>query len=210
MKTNQKVTMKTKLIKLAYGVALLGAMAVDASNHAQAQGFFYSGGNGTPLTVTLESDLQFPVTQAITDNGGAIIFFNNTAFSTSQGTQQAMSAVLSGLVLTDSRTGIIPESSSIYGNSACISSGYEFYIGFFTAANACDIRVGDVLTLSAGSATTLGAFDSPTPTPSDSFVVNNNYGIQIGAGTFAPVPEPSTMALAALGGASLFLFRRRK
>ena len=110
--------MKTKLIKLAYGVALLGAMAVDASNHAQAQGFFYSGGNGTPLTVTLESDLQFPVTQTITDNGGAIIFYDNTAFSTSQAFQQSISAVVSGLVLTDSRTGIIPESSSIYGNSA--------------------------------------------------------------------------------------------
>ena len=189
---------------------MLGAMAVDASNHAQAEGFSYSGGNGTPLTLTLGSDLQFTVTHSITDNGGAIIFYDNTAFSTSQAFQQSISAVVSGLVLTDSRTGIIPESSSIYGNSACLSSGYEFYIGFFTAANTCDIRVGDVLTLSAGSATTLGAFDSPTPTPSDSFVVENNYGTQIGAGTFAPAPEPSTMALAALGGASLLLFRRRK
>ena len=202
--------MKTKLIKLAYGVALLGAMAVDASNHAQAQGFFYSGGNGTPLTVTLESDLQFPVTQTITDNGGAIIFYDNTAFSTSQAFQQSISAVVSGLVLTDSRTGIIPAMTGRSYDGCASTYNNIFFYGYFTATRTCDIQVGDVLTLSAGSATTLGAFDSPTPTPSDSFVVENNYGTQIGAGTFAPVPEPSTMALAALGGASLLLFRRRK
>jgi hypothetical protein len=40
--------------------------------------------------------------------------------------------------------------------------------------------------------------------------VENNYGTQIGAGTFAPVPEPSTLALAGLSGLGLLLFRRRK
>jgi hypothetical protein len=202
--------MKTKLIKLACGAALLGAMAVDASHHAQAQGFSYSGGNGTPLTVTLDSDLQFTVTQAITDNGGAIIFYDNTAFSTSQAFQQDNSAVVSGLVLTDSRTGIIPAMTGSSFDGCCSSYDDSFFYGYFTANNICNIQVGDVLTLSAGSATTQYAFNAPAPTPSDSFVVKNNYGVQIGAGTFAPVPEPSTLALAGLGGLGLLRFRRRE
>jgi hypothetical protein len=41
-------------------------------------------------------------------------------------------------------------------------------------------------------------------TPTSTSTVQGQFGV------FAPVPEPSTMALAALGGASLLLFRRRK
>ena len=47
---------------------------------------------------------------------------------------------------------------------------------------------------------------SVTPTTLSSGLVGS-FGV---GGTVAPTPEPGTMALAALGGASLLLFRRRK
>jgi PEP-CTERM motif len=59
-----------------------------------------------------------------------------------------------------------------------------------------------------------GPIPGPAGTPGTFSAANtaqfgNTTGLQFGV-IAAPVPEPGTMALAALGGASLLLFRRRK
>jgi hypothetical protein len=55
-----------------------------------------------------------------------------------------------------------------------------------------------------------GIFDSATQASSSVGVPNLNNGLYHGSFTIAPVPEPSTLALAGLGGAALLLFRRKK
>lgn len=99
-----------------------------------------------------------------------------------------------------SLAGSTPVAGSVVGNNAIYLVAWSSAYADPTAAAAANAAVGwsKVFTYSAvASIGTPGTFAAAGYTP-------------FGVNSIAATPEPSTMALAALGGASLLLFRRRK
>jgi len=89
---------------------------------------------------------------------------------------------------------------------------YKFYeVAWYAGAGGTDTTIalasaaGDYVGWSQVFNYTTTASTVPPPTAMSSALVGNF----VVGGTIAPAPEPGTMALAALGGASLLLFRRR-
>ena len=138
----------------------------------------------TPAVYTNISTLVFtPVAQRTLANGG--VSFNGGASFGVVGTAGQNQGQVSGVTYSVFLVGW----GGGYANIA--------------AAAAAGAAVGwsSVFQYTSGinSGATVGNFSSLSP----------NFGVFTPAGA-GPVPEPSTMALAALGGASLLLFRRRK
>ena len=205
-------------------VILSGALLVST---IQAQSLFtYSGGNGSPLDVTLNSDIQFTVTANVTALYG-IGFAITDAYSSPQTStpgspDEVMFTVTSGLTLSDSM-GAIPSLSMVTVGVPVLgapSSGYNtaslnnetFTLFFETYPNSASLPVGDVITLSPGTGVSMGNYASIAPTcaPDDTIVVHDGMANLLDAIPTEPVPEPTTLALAGLGGLGLLAFRRRK
>jgi hypothetical protein len=86
---------KASLGKLICGLALLGVAVT-----APAQSLFtYSGGNNTPLSLSLNSEIQFTLPDNVTAQYG-IGFSITNAFSSSQTPGGVLINILSGLSLT--------------------------------------------------------------------------------------------------------------
>jgi len=181
--------------------------------------FTYSGGNGTPLSLSLNSDIQFTVQSDVMAQYG-IGFSILNAFSSPQTPNGNMFNISSGLTLTDSRLGTlsvsgvsvgVPFLSSAPHNTANLN--YEtLYLFFqFPSMGSLNLSAGDVITLSTGSGVSSGNFSWPTPTlaPDATIVAHDGWGDLLANIPVEPVPEPTTMALAGLGVLSL-LFRHRK
>ena len=208
-------------------ILLLGATWLTA----QAQGpalFTYSGGNGTPLALSLNADLQFTVASDVTAAYG-IGFSILNAFGTPQtpGGNQLM--VSSGLTLTDSRLGQLTLSCVQVGSPFLQGAPHNtagldnttLYLFFQVNSPSLNLLAGDVITASAGSGVTSGNFFLPTPMLPDNSTLIVHDGnadllgaIPVSSVVFAspgPVPEPSMLALSAVGGmGALLCFRRRK
>jgi len=91
------------------------------------------------------------------------------------------------------------------GNIGSTVSSLQAYLlnPTFNAWVGQSVVSGSLVAGTLGSTPAVGLWGATTP---------NIQGFTLGlvAGSVAPVPEPGTMALAALGGASLLLFRRKK
>jgi hypothetical protein len=216
--------MDKQIIRITLGLALFGAAL--SSSRIQAQSLFtYSGGNGSPLDVTLNSDIQFTVTANVTAQYG-IGFAITDAYSSPQTStvgspDEVMFTVTSGLTLSDSM-GAIPSYSMITVGVPVLgapSSGYNtaslndetFTLFFETYPNSASLPVGDVITLSPGTGVSMNyASIAPTCAPDDTIVVHDGEANLLDSISTEPVPEPTTLALAGLGGLGLLLIRRRK
>ncbi|MGA2281729.1 MAG: PEP-CTERM sorting domain-containing protein [Verrucomicrobiota bacterium] len=227
--------MKTNLIKLTCGLALLGA--------------------ATPVPAQSLFDVQFN-TSGHQQTGAAVIgqsgdYWN--LLTTKSGTSSLMDSqdASSGVSFTWASQGL--EGSGVYpdgfsgGSYASLMGGYVFEIGSQTMSFANlpadasytlyiytqgDYASDDRETSVTVSGTTYTT--APTDGAANTFIAGQNYleitGMTDGSGNLQftyqaavdeadingiqlsinPVPEPSTLALAGLGGLSLLLFRRRK
>jgi len=137
-------------------------------------------------------------------------------------TATAWSSLLSGAIQVDNGTANTPSVTQIAGTTGTFAANgsTSWTASNLTAGNAYSCIMvawsGAYTTVSAASTAnalvgcskvfTYTPAVPPGSAPSMTALVGT-FGV---GGTIAPTPEPGTMALAALGGASLLLFRRRK
>ena len=200
-------------------------MAVGAMVSSYAQGTFNWGNSGTTLVsaggvstpVLATSQFNFAVFFAPSDTVGAAgqsLSLGAPIFTTTHGYNTNTTAA--GRV--SSRTGIIESSGALGAGSTVdfIIRGWSINAGATYAAALANWNNGSPL-----GAVGAGMFFGQS-TVGNNFVLGGgpipNAGI-VGAGAsqvggfnmaYFPAPEPSSMALAGLGAASLLIFRRRK
>ena len=198
--------MKTRLV-LTLAAAVLGLATLGASD-ARAQGMLtFSGGNGAPLTLTLNA----PVTYVITTAADA---YNGPSFNF-----QGVGNVFHLSNVGTAASGTI--AFTINGRAAqtvnTLNSGYGY--GDLTAADAYiygampGVAVGDTVVLQAGTLTTSGNFaGAPPASGSYPTFIFDGYGdrLDVVNGVAGPVPEPSTWALLAVGTAAFTLALRQR
>ncbi len=155
----------------------------------------WSGGNGSPLSLTLSSPVAFTATGsspfiAFIMPGAGDSFTSFTAvtgltYSVNGGSDQAIDSIHSGYSVGN----VVPNDTYIFNGTGA------------------GVIIGDVVTLSAGTLTTTDSFaGAPPSNTSVEMFITDELGVNIGGGT--AVPETST---ALLGGLSLLgLLRRRR
>jgi hypothetical protein len=201
LKNSMALSIRSTLSSL---LLLCVGLFTSASLHAQSQAALtFTGGNNTPLTLTL----ALPVTYTITASGtnGPLFVFQNIAnevlgyqpavtgslsYSIDGGTLQSITVLSAGNINVGN---IQPTDWYLFGNNAF--SGTVF-------------QVGDVVTLFSGSITTTGVHANFPDAPP----ANGLYSTFIADGTGAnisAVPEPGSLALLGIGGGALLLISRR-
>lgn len=189
-------------------LALTAVAFLAASNAPALPLFTFTGGAGSPLTVSLTQDISFTVPSPVTAVGG-MAFLDANAFTTAQAGGFHAATIASGLVLSDSSGPLDVDFYSL-GVSPLAPKG--LYL-FFQARNGnFALPAGDIVTLSAGSTTATswpGLMEVPAMLASDSLIAGDGVGNVLGIpSAVASVPEPSVLAFAGLGAAALWLCRR--
>jgi hypothetical protein len=167
--------MAKSLLPLAAAFFLVAASAQGQAN------LTFSGGNGSPLSLTLTQPVTFTINIAGPSNG-PIFDFQNLG-----GGNQAFSQEGSGLAL-----GAIA-ANDVYANGSFVS-----------------LNLGDVVLLHAGTLTTTPNFAAAPPANgSYNAFITNTSGTRASANGVA-VPEPQSAAFFALGGLALLWWVMRK
>ncbi len=157
----------------------------------------WSGGNGSPLSVTLNDPVTFVVGTAATQEGFDMVGVGNLGLGYSSATGLAYS------VNGGSNLFIINTISSSGTSGGDVSANDTYFFGDFA-----NLVPGDVVTLNAGTLTTALPFAAAPPSNSSvEMFVFDTVGINIGGGT--AVPEASTALLGGLGLLGLLRRRRR-
>jgi hypothetical protein len=167
----------------------------------------FSGGAGTPLTITLPQPISYTVTPFVAAVPPAFVFkdvgnimpgpFLTGEFGPVSGTLSY--TVNGGSALSINRAGTV---------SFGIVDGDDLTIGF--SDDFAGVTVGDVIILSSGSVTTdfNVAAAPPSPALHDAIMVvaGGPVGLQLANGV--PIPEPAGFALLAFIGVSMCGRRR--
>ena len=199
---NTKTNSLRRALTLAAACLTLGTLGLS---HARAQAnLTFTGGEGTPLTITLDQPVTYVITTAVTAGSGPVFLFENVgdvftfdtagtgtlAFTLNAGTPQSL-----------------PFSRSDYTGGVQVPTDLEI------ASLSYDpvLAVGDVVTLQAGSLTTSYDFaGAPPASASYPTFIADFYGDRLTAlDGVSAVPEPSTWALLAAGTGLLGLTLRR-
>jgi hypothetical protein len=180
----------------SFTLSIVAAFAFASSAYAGMVQVDFSGGSGTPLTITLPQPVSYTVVNFPTV-GNATFVFQGTGnmFSGSIGASGSLS-------FTQNAGALIPIDGAQQFNQADTTlNDLAFYNQTFFGLNH-----SDVILLSAGSVTTTSNIAAPAP-PSGlySTFLTDGASREMGEGT--AVPEPTTLMLFAL--AAPILLRRR-
>jgi hypothetical protein len=191
-------------IKLVSLLTIFGGMVLN-SQRAQAEAnLTFSGGNGTPLTMTLTEPVTYTITSTVaaTQLGFAFQGVGNVLGNTTLGVNSTLVYAINGGA---------PIAIS-FMTSGATSGDLANTTYMFSAGTAPSISLGDTVLLSAGAVTTMSNVTAAAPANGSypTFIYNRN-GTRISSfGTSAvTAPEPGTLALLAIGGVG-FVSRLRR
>jgi len=207
--------MKTNLLKLTCGLALLGVVATASAQSTLT----ISGSPGGVVSETLDNNISFTITNSnipAEDTALGVVFQNTVS-----GITNFVNAYIRPPYLSTMQMNINGGSpfavdywvaGRYYGGVITHNDSY-----FYSDLSTKYVYSGDTVTLLAGtlSATAPLGFVLPVSGNYNAFIMDD-YGNALSAYStitiaVSSVPEPSTLALAGLGGlAMLWQFRRRK
>lgn len=204
--------MKTNLAKLAYGLALLGAAATAPAQSTMNINLSDDGSGNTAISWTVSGDLVSGGATAgtyISGAGGVVAYFESfssgSLIGPGGGTSLTLIPVSGGGTLTDLSNG---NSRQITG----VRFGYNGVGLMFDSQLLINAGAGDILQYTAGTDSYVVAMPYSSFTEGNYQYVNYSFlsqpltfNLTVGA-----VPEPTTLALVAMGGLSMLLYRRRK
>jgi hypothetical protein len=177
----------------------------------------FSGTPGSsPVSVSFSDDVDFTITGSAS-TGDFILFTIENLFPSNDGQQHVITSFSSNLQY-DINGGSLQNITG-WCDDGYTSGNVTGDDGYFWVTLGQNLNPGDVVTLNAGTLTSFGNapanFNLGTSGNYEMFIADasseGNQGLDISSlGVTEPVPEPTTLALAGLGGLSLLLFRRRK
>lgn len=197
--------------KLILSTLCVAAMSIGAL----AQGTF-NFGNGPSTLFTLNNGFG-----VITTNSGAAGTFRFELFRAAAGTATDAGFVSTGIIGTNLASagrlnggnGLAMPGTALGGTVAILVRGWSANLGstYAQALANYEANVGGWLGSSAIAPNFLLGGDGGSGAVPNSPLFAGASGIQTGFSlVYAPIPEPSSMALAGLGAAALMIFRRRK
>ena len=181
-------------VGMVTAIACFGTMSTSHAAIAVA----WSGGNGSPLTVTFSAPVEFQVT--------------GTPYA------EMASFLLVGVGDLTSNTVILAAGMtySINGTDFNITGARSGYVGYDTTANDLIIwgggplpAIGDTMILNPGTLTLTGDYAGAPPADGDiNMFITNGWGADISPAGVSVVPELSSALLGGMG--LLSLLRRRR
>jgi len=157
----------------------------------------FSGGNGSPLTITFPSSVTFNVTGNSITSGIYVIRGLGLSGSSIYG---SVSSTVNISKNGGSSLGVPDSISSLYGNSDLQSTDVYFYL--FSAVYQSVVS-GDTFVLTAGSITTGGNYAAAPPANGDyTMFLSDNYGHKIS--NFLSSPPVITSSTVAQGSLNSF------
>lgn len=198
--------MKTQLRSLLAGLTLCAALTAPAQSTLVP--VTVSGSAPGTVSLTLPEDVSFTITNTA-DAGGIVAVFENSVPS---GTALDVVLVFSSALQIAVNGGSLYSMNTVWNDGGVSEGALTATDSYFATGTPPTISVGDIVTLYAGtmSADFNANFKVMTSGSYNMFLIGGSGTALSGLGVAAPVPEPTTLALAGLGGLSLLLFRRRK
>ncbi|MDP0500983.1 MAG: PEP-CTERM sorting domain-containing protein [Verrucomicrobiota bacterium JB022] len=194
------------LFKSASLLLVLAALAASAQASIN---LLFSGGEGSPLTVTLATDATFVITETPTDVGPVFIL-DGFAGLLAAGLPDGITGGFSGglyfsvneslpVMISDVGAGGPPGQSVVTDDDLFLVGGFG------------PLQLGDVVTLFAGSLTTNSNFETTIPADGTYSMFLIDINSKPIAGDLPAVPEPATYAaIAGALGLAFVALRRRK
>jgi len=223
--------MKKLILTCSVLAIAVGAMAQGAvGGFGLGSGVYVSAGAGNTqefdsglLSAGFTMQILFSSTAtaanvaAINALNGSVLggFANEQSTLTAEGFTTA-AATVTGLASHGSASTMSGFPGSVQLNSAFAGSTVGYYALVFTATSGA--YAGDTAVIASGNGTSAGGnYGAATPGTPYNIGSGSTYASYLGSPGFndidltvAPTPEPTTMALAGLGGLSLLALRRKK